>query len=92
MFNRRNSLIRPKITEKSTLVSNRNVFTFEVEREATKSSIKHDIKSLYNVTPIKVTIVNTPAKKVMSRGKVGRTRAPKKAYIYLKEGDTINIS
>jgi len=90
-FNRKNSLIRPRVTEKSTLVGNKNVFTFEVLREATKTSIIHDIKTLYKVTPIKVAIVNTPSKKITSKGKIGKTRAPKKAYVYLKSGDTINL-
>lgn len=86
-----NKIIRPRITEKTSLVSNKNIFVFEVSRDATKNSIRHDIKSLYKVTPLKVSIVNTPSKKRVSRGKVGRTHAPKKAYVYLKKGDTINI-
>lgn len=91
-YNRTTTLIRPRVTEKATLVANKNVYTFEVTRDSTKASIRHDIKALYNVIPVKIAIVNTPHKKVVSKGKVGQTRSPKKAYVYLKAGDTINIS
>ena len=86
------SIIRPRVTEKATLVSNKNVYAFEVKSEATKQSIKHDIKTLYKVTPVKIAIVNTPVKKVMFKGKMGKTQAPKKAYVYLKQGDSIDIN
>jgi large subunit ribosomal protein L23 len=90
-FNRQISIIKPRVTEKSTLLSDKNVFSFEVRRDATKASIIHDIKNIYKVTPLKIRVVNTPVKKVISRGKVGKRQAPKKAYVYLKKGDTINI-
>lgn len=80
------------MTEKSTLLSERNVYSFEVAKEATKTSIMQNVKSLYNVTPVRVAMVNIPAKKKVSRGKVGKKQSIKKAYIYLKKGDTIDIA
>ena len=44
------------------------------------------------MTPVKVNIVNSKPKKVVSKGKVGQTRGFKKAYVYLKKGDTIDIA
>ena len=86
------NLIKPRVTEKATLMADKNVFVFEVKSEATKPLIIKEIQSIYKVTPRKVTIVNTPVKRINFRGKVGKKQAPKKAYVYLKPGDTINIS
>ncbi len=83
---------RPRITEKATLVSEiNNAYTFEVSKEATKKTIGKTIKDLYKVTVLKVNIVNLPAKKVVSKGKVGKSSGVKKAYVYLKKGDKIDL-
>ncbi|MDD5318219.1 MAG: 50S ribosomal protein L23 [Candidatus Pacebacteria bacterium] len=82
----------PHITEKaSRAVDAQNVYTFQVEKEATKKSIAKAVTELYKVTPLKVAIVNLPAKTVMSKGKIGSTKAIKKAYVYLKKGDKIDL-
>jgi large subunit ribosomal protein L23 len=91
-FNRKNSIIGPRITEKGSVLSESNAYAFEVSKDATKASIAHDIKTLYKVTPVKIAIVNTPVKRVFARGKVGKKQTPKKAYVYLKKGDTITIA
>ena len=51
------------------------------------------VKALYNVTPVKVNIVNKkPAKRnVGSRNRDKHVQGMKKAYVYLKKGDTINL-
>jgi large subunit ribosomal protein L23 len=85
-------LRKPRVTEKSSLLAEQNIYAFEVAREATKMTIMQNVKQLYNVTPLRVNIVNIPAKKKMSKGKVGKKQAIKKAYIYLKKGDTIDIA
>lgn len=83
-------LIRPRITEKAALLSeNANVYSFEVDKSATKGSIAKAIKEIYKVVPKKVNIVNLPAKKVLSKGKKGKTSSISKAYVYLKKDDKI---
>lgn len=91
-FNRKNTIIGPRVTEKATLLSDKNAYAFEVTREATKASVAHDIKTMYKVTPVKIAMVTTPAKRMFTKGKVGKSRAPKKAYVYLKKGDSITIA
>lgn len=88
----KNSIKKLHITEKASVVSEKGVYVFQVEKGATKSSVAKQIISAYKVTPIKVNIVNSKPKKVISRGKVGQTRGVKKAYVYLKKGDTIDIA
>lgn len=81
---------KPRITEKSGVkAESQNVYTFEVLKSATKTTIKEAIKDIYKVTPIKINIVNLPEKKVTSRGKIGRKQSVKKAVVYLKKGDKI---
>ena len=87
------TIIRPRITEKSGIASEtHNVFTFEVAKNSTKHTVANEIKALYKVTPIKVSIVNLPAKKVLVRGRPGRVSGVKKAMVYLKKGDKINLA
>ncbi len=87
------TIIRPRITEKAGVMSEKlNVYTFEVEKNSTKHSVAQEIKTLYKVTPIKVNIVNLPERKVIVRGKRGVQSAVKKALVYLKKGDKINIA
>ncbi len=68
-----------------------NVYTFEVIKEATKHTIEKEIKALYKVTPVKVRMINLPAKEVVVRGRKGTQSAVKKALVYLKKGDKIEL-
>jgi large subunit ribosomal protein L23 len=82
-----------RITEKSVGMSEQNVYTFVVRKDANKFMIRDAIKALYNVTPVKVNIVNKVAAKRLkgSRGKMVHDKGMKKAYVYLKKGETITI-
>lgn len=85
-------LLRPRITEKAAIAADRNnVYVFEVSKSATKDSIAASVKISYDVTPVKVRIVNLPARQVFIRGKRGQKGAVKKAYVYLKKGDKIEL-
>lgn len=87
-----NVLLRPRITEKAALAADKsNVYVFEVAYGANKKSISASVKGAYGVTPIKVRVVNLPAKKVFVRGKRGVKSSVKKAYVSLKKGDKIEL-
>ena len=84
---------RPRITEKAALLSDKGVYVFEVQGGANKHEVAHAVKQIYKVTPIKVNIVNRTPRHAMSRTK-GRdvmTHGLRKAYVYLKEGDRIEL-
>ena len=82
----------PRITEKASMKVEANVYTFEVAEVATKSTIAAAVREMYNVTPVKVAIVRIPKKDVFVRGKAGTKGGGKKAYIYLKKGETIEFA
>lgn len=85
-------ILRPRITEKATLKADaENVFVFEIAQGANKNTVRKAIAALYNVTPVKVSIARNPSKEVFYRGKMGTTTGVKKAYVYLKKGDKIEI-
>lgn len=87
-----NVLLRPRITEKAALGADKsNVYVFEVTPGATKKSISLSIRETYGLKPIKVSVAAIPSKRVFVRGKRGVKSGGKKAYVYLKKGDKIEI-
>ena len=82
-----------RITEKSVKLGDNNVYTFRVRQGATKFQIRDAVIALYAVTPVKVNTVNKKPAKRLSGSKNRMVKVPgmKKAYVYLKKGDTINL-
>ena len=85
------AIIRPRITEKSGLLSQGGVYTFEISISANKHTVARAITTLYKVTPVKVSIINRKAKQVFIRGKKGRVPAVRKAMVTVKKGDKIDF-
>lgn len=81
----------PRITEKSTDLSGQGGYVFVVDPLATKTLVKEAFVAKYKVNPIKINIVNLPAKKTFKRGIHGSKVGVKKAIVYLKAGDKIEI-
>jgi large subunit ribosomal protein L23 len=61
-------LLKPVITEKSTLVSEHGQYTFKVARDATKADVKAAVEALFK--GVKVKAVNT----IVQKGKTKRWR------------------
>jgi large subunit ribosomal protein L23 len=87
-----NVLKRPRVTEKASFLRQGNIFTFEIDSAAGKKEVAAAVRAFYGVTPEKVAVVKTPSKKIFFRGKSGAKSALKKAYVYLKKGDTIDLA
>ncbi len=90
----RDILVRPRITEKATDLSEHNVYVFEVVKSANKLTVRQAIEKRYKVKPIKVTILNTTPKTSRNprTGRVqAKTFAVKKAMVFLKKGDKIEL-
>lgn len=87
-------LLKPRVTEKAANLTSQNVYTFDVRKSATKKDIAHAVQTLYKVTPRKIRIVNSPSKRVAMRRKrgFGVASGVKKAYVYLKDGDSITFA
>jgi large subunit ribosomal protein L23 len=85
-------IIAPRVTEKASMQSNQNAYTFVVTKDATKHALMDEIKKEYKVTPKAINIVNLPRRKVFVRGKIGMQSGIKKAVVFLKKGDTIKLA
>lgn len=85
-------VVRPIITEKSTLVGEHNQLVFEVAKTASKPEIKAAVEALFNV---KVTNVNTLVQKGKTkrwRGQPYRRSDLKKAIVTLADGQSIDVT
>ena len=83
---------RPIITEKATMASENNAVVFEVAIDATKPEIKAAVEGLFNVRVKAVNTVVAKGKVKRFRGKPGKRRDQKKAYVTLAEGNTIDVT
>lgn len=89
-----NILKSPRVTEKGAYKSEEGCYVFNVAPSANKFEIAQAVQALYNVMPRKVTVARIPRKQVQTRGtnRMGMTAGGKKAYVYLKKGDTIELA
>ncbi len=87
-------LISPRVTEKGAYLAEQGAYVFNVAKDANKKAIAAAVKEIYKVSPRKVTLVAIPRKQVMTRGtnKMGITAGGKKAYVFLKKGDKIELA
>ncbi|UER67648.1 50S ribosomal protein L23 [Borrelia sp. BU AG58] len=91
-------MISPVLTEKTNVQREGiNVYAFRVKKQANKKDVSAAVKELFNVVPLSCNVLN-----VKSRNKVvvskkgypigkGKTSSWKKAYIYLRKEDRIDI-
>ena len=88
-------LRRPLITEKSNYQNAKlHQFVFEVAPYATKGLIKDAVETQFDVTVLRVNIINLPLKRkrnLRSRRMATSRTAFKKAIITLAPGDTIEV-
>lgn len=82
----------PVVTEKSTLLSERNQFVFRVANDATKPEIKAAIEALFKVRVTAVNTVVTKGKAKRFKGRPGMRSDVKKAFVTLAEGQSIDFT
>jgi large subunit ribosomal protein L23 len=83
-----------RITEKATVAQASNVYAFDVDTSASKRDIMQAVNSLYGVEARKVAVVNIRRKAIRNArtGRVGVKGGGRKAYVYLKKGDSITVA
>ena len=86
------SIIRPIITEKATILSEQNKTVFKVHKKANKKNIKKNIEKLFKVNVVKINIINQKTKVKMKQGKKSYKSGYKKAIITLKKGQSIDLT
>lgn len=82
---------RPVVTEKSTRLSERNKYVFEVDKNANKDQVRLAVEKAFKVGVVEVNVVTVPGEtKRMGRRQV-TAPAWKKAIVTLREGDKIQF-
>jgi len=86
-------LRNPRITEKATFAAQMGIYVFDVSEDANKKTVAAAVAQHYKVTPRMVRIVTIPAKAMRNArtGQRGMKQGGKKAYVYLKKGETLTI-
>ena len=82
----------PLITEKATLLSEKNQVVFKVALEATKPQIKVAVETLFKVKVAGVSTLIQKGKIKRVKGRPGRRSDVKKAYVQLAEGQSIDLT
>lgn len=82
----------PVITEKATMLSERNQVVFRVRISANKLEIKAAVEGLFGVTVTGVNTLIAKGKTKRFRGRPGTRSDVKKAYVTLAPGQTIDLT
>lgn len=84
---------KPIITEKSIKLTEKNFYTFLVEKAATKNKIAKMVADKFKVDVLRVSIINIKPKRKMQRRvrKFYATAGFKKAVVEIKKGQKITI-
>ncbi len=85
-------LLRPVISEKSTLETERNNYTFAVARSANKFLIKAAVEAEFKVKVLDVRVISVrPKQKRRGRRTMGTVPGWKKAVVTIAAGDKIEL-
>ena len=84
-------LLKPAITEKSTLLAESGKYTFVIAPEANKVQVKEAVEKNFNVTVLDVNITKQSGKRKRYGPRFKKLADIKKAVVTLKPGDRINL-
>ena len=91
-FKHYDTIIKPVITEKATLLSEHNKVVFRVPLDATKDQVKDAVEKLFNVKVGAVNTIRHKGKTKLFRGKAGKRSDTKKAIVTLLAGYSIDVT
>ena len=89
--NPRDLLIRPIITEKTSMMMQDNKYTFQVPLQANKVEIRQAVEAIFGVKVLSVNTVRVFGKTKRMGKYVGKRSDYKKAIVKLAEGCTLPI-
>ena len=84
-------LIKPTITEKSTLLQESGKYTFHIAIRANKVEVKQAVECNFGVTVLDVNITKLRGKKKRYGPRIKQRPDTKKAVVTLQQGDRINL-
>ena len=85
-------ILKPLVTEKSSLLSEYNKVVFSVPINATKLEVKSSIEKIFSVKVKSVNTILLKGKIKRFKGVLGKRSNTKKAIVTLAPGNTIDLS
>jgi large subunit ribosomal protein L23 len=82
---------RPLISEKSTFLTTKNAYSFEVDKKADKAQIKAAIEKLYKVKVLDVRTSNVEGKTRRTKTGFKKTSEWKKAVVKLHPDNKLDL-
>ena len=91
VYNPRDVLLRPVVSEKSYGLLDEGKYTFVVSPDANKTQIKQAVEEVFRVKVTGVNTLNRQGKRRRTRFGWGKRADTKRAIVTLAEGDRIDI-
>ena len=91
VYNPRDVLLRPVVSEKSYGLLDEGKYTFVVAPDANKTQIKQAVEEVFRVKVTGVNTLNRQGKRRRTRFGWGKRVDTKRAIVTLAEGDRIDI-
>ena len=88
--NPRDIILRPVVTEKSSILMDQGKYTFEVDPRSNKTEIKMAVEAIFGVKVASVATQNRKGKVYRTRNGIDTRKDVKRAIVTLREG-TIDI-
>lgn len=85
-------IVRPIITEKATLLNSEGKYAFQVVAGTSKQDVRSAVEKQFKVHVESVNIVKVPSKVRMRGAIVGHVSGYRKAYVSLRDGETIDLT
>lgn len=84
--NPRDIILKPVVTEKSSVLMEQGKYTFEVDPRANKTEIKIAIEQIFDVKVGSIATQNRKGKVYRTRNGIGKRKDVKRAIVTLREG------
>jgi len=84
-------LAAPHITEKATMLAEKNKYIFRVQPGTNKIEIKRAVEEVYGIEVTEVRVISVPRKHRRLGKKMGWRKGYRKAIVSIKKGQKIEI-
>lgn len=84
-------LIRPIISEKSTMLGTQHQYTFEIAKPANKAEVKEAVEMAFKVNVLDVNVIHVPGKMRRMGRHRGYTPSWKKAVVTIRSDQRIEL-
>ena len=91
IYDPRDILLAPVVSEKSYGLLDEGKYTFLVDPKADKIQIRQAVEQVFGVKVVGVNTINRPGKRKRTRYGYGKRKDTKRAIVSLAEGERIDI-